>query len=79
MQSSSDRDNYVDIQWENIIDGMETNFVSYSASDVTRFSTPYDYHSIMHYSAYAFSRNGLPTIVPHVRTFFFFFLQFHGI
>lgn len=66
MQSSSDRDNYVNILWENIIDGMQSNFNAYSPSDITRFSTPYDYQSIMHYGAYAFSKNGLPTIVPHV-------------
>lgn len=66
MQSSSDRDNYVQVQWGNIIDGTESNFDVYSPSDVTRFSTPYDYQSIMHYSAFAFSKNGLPTIVPHV-------------
>lgn len=66
MQSSSDRDNYVDILWENIIDGMANNFYAYSPSDITRFSTPYDYRSIMHYGEYAFSKNGQPTIVPHV-------------
>lgn len=43
---------------------MEHNFDKYSTSQVSTFNTPYDYKSIMHYSAYAFSTNGRPTIEP---------------
>ncbi len=43
---------------------MEHNFESYTTASVDTQNTPYDYGSVMHYSAYAFSSNNLPTIVP---------------
>ena len=43
---------------------MERNFEKYSSSQVGTFDTQYDYASIMHYSAYAFSTNGNLTIQP---------------
>ncbi|XP_069691835.1 zinc metalloproteinase nas-13-like [Periplaneta americana] len=64
MQSATDRDNYVEIIWDNIEAGKEHNFNKYDASTITSFGVEYDYGSIMHYSAYAFSKNGEPTIVP---------------
>lgn len=64
MQSACDRDDYVTINLDNITKGMERNFVKQSASD--DYSQKYDYESIMHYSANAFSSNGMPTIVPKV-------------
>jgi len=45
---------------------MENNFQVLPASLVTSFGVPYDYGSIMHYSAYAFSSNGQRTIQPRV-------------
>ncbi|KAK3850890.1 hypothetical protein Pcinc_042429 [Petrolisthes cinctipes] len=57
-QSRSDRDNFIHVNEENIIDGVESNFQM--ASTVN--SVPYDYSSIMHYSVMAGSKNGLPTI-----------------
>ena len=42
--------------------GVESNFFKFSSSRVTTQGVSYDYGSIMHYSAYAFSRNGKPTI-----------------
>lgn len=63
QQSSSDRDEYVEIVWENISDGHESNFNKYNDSYVTNYGTSYDYESIMHYSAKAFSKNGNDTIV----------------
>ncbi|KFB53863.1 AGAP010764-PA-like protein [Anopheles sinensis] len=64
QQSASDRDEYVDIIWENIEDGKEHNFNIYENSIVTDFSVRYDYGSVMHYSSTAFSKNGQRTIVP---------------
>lgn len=66
MQCAYDRDNYVTIHWENIRRGKEHNFKKYTSTQVTHFNTTYDYYSILHYSAYGFSKNQKPTIVPTV-------------
>ena len=44
--------------------GKEINFKSYSPKRVTLLGIEYDYDSIMHYPANAFSKNGYPTIKP---------------
>lgn len=46
--------------------GKEHNFRKYNEATVTNFGVQYDYGSIMHYSAHAFSKNGKPTITPLV-------------
>lgn len=66
MQSAFDRDEYVQIHWENITPGMEHNFNKYNSSQVTHFNATYDYDSVMHYGAFGFSKNGNATIVPVV-------------
>jgi hypothetical protein len=60
-QSREDRDQFVHIAWENILPNMEHNFDQHitDGDDVG----PYDYGSIMHYPAKAFSSNALDTIV----------------
>lgn len=60
-QSRSDRDDYVDIHYENIIPSMVFNFRKVNTNNL---NTPYDYSSIMHYPKNAFSYTGYPTIVP---------------
>lgn len=60
-QTRSDRDDYVRINWENIMTGTENNFVK---QDTNNLNTPYDYSSIMHYDRGAFSSNGKDTITP---------------
>ena len=40
------------------------NFDTYDLEKITHLGTSYDYESILHYDMYAFSKNGLPTIVP---------------
>lgn len=64
QQSSSDRDEFVKIIWENILDGHERNFYKYEDTEETNFGVSYDYNSIMHYSRYAFSKDGSDTIEP---------------
>jgi PKD repeat protein len=59
-QSRADRDEHVDIHWENIRSGMESNFNK--GASVTASVGPYDVKSIMHYSYRAFSTNGQATI-----------------
>lgn len=62
MQSSSNRDEFVRINLENVLSGYEHNFLRYDSNRVGLFSTAYDYDSIMHYNRNAFSRNGRDTI-----------------
>jgi hypothetical protein len=57
-QSRSDRDTFVRINTNNIIQGQGHNFIIQATSNYT----PYDFASIMHYSATAFSSNQLNTI-----------------
>ncbi|KAG9349280.1 hypothetical protein JZ751_027723 [Albula glossodonta] len=60
-QSRSDRDRYVTIIWDNILQGQIHNFKKYETNNL---NTVYDYNSIMHYGRYAFSEDGDPTIIP---------------
>jgi hypothetical protein len=61
-QSREDRTKFIKINFENITAGHEHNFNQHisDGDDVGK----YDYGSIMHYPATAFSKNGKPTIVP---------------
>ena len=60
-QSREDRDGFVRIVWENIQPGREHNFNQHitDGDDIGA----YDFGSIMHYGATAFSRNDQPTII----------------
>jgi hypothetical protein len=61
-QSREDRDAHVTIRWENIAPAAHHNFRQQieDGDDINE----YDYGSIMHYSAKAFSISDQPTIVP---------------
>lgn len=59
-QSREDRNRFVRINFANIQPGREHNFNQH-ITDGDDYG-PYDYGSIMHYGATAFSRNGQPTI-----------------
>ena len=59
-QSRPDRDKYVEIHEENIIPGFESNFDK--ETDVNSLGVPYDFNSIMHYSASAFAERNTYTI-----------------
>ncbi|KAM7352649.1 seminal metalloprotease 1-like [Cochliomyia hominivorax] len=64
MQSAANRDEYVRIAEENIKPGTIHNFDKYNETTVDDFDEEYDYGSVLHYSAYAFSVNGEMTIIP---------------
>uniref|UniRef100_A0A914CWC3 Metalloendopeptidase n=1 Tax=Acrobeloides nanus TaxID=290746 RepID=A0A914CWC3_9BILA len=63
-QSRTDRDDFITIMWNNIQPGMQGQFEKYGQTTIQYLGTDYDFASIMHYGPKAFSRNGLPTIVP---------------
>lgn len=64
MQSSYNRDDYVEVKYENIESGKEHNFNKYNGDTVSDFDIEYDYNSVMHYSSKGFSKNGKSTLVP---------------
>lgn len=61
-QSRTDRDAFVRIIWDNIDDEHRFNFEQHLTT--SEDFGDYDYQSIMHYNAYAFSKNGQKTIEP---------------
>lgn len=65
QQNSPNRAPYVDIVEENMQDGpgVKEQFQTITDEDWTDLGFEYDYYSIMHYRATAFSKNGKPTIV----------------
>lgn len=66
QQSSFDRDDWIHVNWDNIRPGKENNFQKYDEKRITDYGIGYDYESVMHYGATAFSKNGKKTIVPKV-------------
>ncbi|CAK5120168.1 unnamed protein product [Meloidogyne enterolobii] len=63
-QSRTDRDDYVNILWDNIDPTLRDQFDKYSQNMIDYLGTRYDYSSVMHYGPLAFSKNGKPTIEP---------------
>lgn len=55
-----DRDNFVTVNWDNLVSGKEINFEIINAG-ANNYSD-YDYGSIMHYGEYFFSNNGNASI-----------------
>ncbi|XP_015254162.1 PREDICTED: meprin A subunit alpha-like [Cyprinodon variegatus] len=69
-QSRSDRDDYVQIWWDEIEEGKEHNFNKYDDDFITDLNTPYDYESIMHYRPFSFNKNeSVPTITTSIPYF----------
>lgn len=58
-QSRPDRDAHIKINYGNIYSGYASQFEKQQTDNQ---GTQYDYVSVMHYSAYAFSKNGQTTI-----------------
>ena len=59
-QTRWDRDKHIDIHWDNIEDEAKHNFKRTFL--LSKDIGVYNFNSVMHYSAYAFSKNGKPTI-----------------
>jgi Astacin (Peptidase family M12A) len=63
MHSASERDNYVRINFDNVPEDRWHNFNKVSATDFSQFGVPYDFTSVMHYTAYSFAIDpNVPTI-----------------
>ncbi|KAB0794743.1 hypothetical protein PPYR_11582 [Photinus pyralis] len=63
-QSRFDRDKFINISYENVHPNMTSQFDMSPKQDFTDLDEPYDFGSIMHYSSYAFTWNGLMTMIP---------------
>ena len=62
-----DRDNYIDVIYDNIETGLEDQFHKARNGETDTLGLGYDLQSIMHYNRGTFSRNGLDTIQPKDR------------
>jgi len=63
-QSRADRDSYVRILWDNIMTGMEYNFLKYDLNKIDHLGAKYDTCSVMHYGPTSFAKSwGKKTIV----------------
>ena len=70
MQGRPDRDDYVEIKFDNIQSGKEHNFQK--CDECLTYGVPYDAKSFMHYEYWAFAVDqSKPTIVSKVRKVFF--------
>jgi hypothetical protein len=64
MQSAAERDNYVEIVWDNIQTAARFNFEKFNDTTVSMLGIPYDYMSLMHYKQFAFAIDHTkPTII----------------
>ncbi|XP_066929153.1 zinc metalloproteinase nas-13-like [Clytia hemisphaerica] len=61
-QNRFDRDQFIKINWNNIQDGMASQFDKASNNNIFQTSVPYDYMSVMQYSLSSFSKNGQNTM-----------------
>lgn len=69
MHNVPNREQYVKILFNNIKYREEGRFSSHDPHILSQQYFPYDYNSIMHYSAYAYSKNKHRTIIiPNVTT-----------
>ena len=51
-QTRPDRDEYIDILWDNIHEGGQAQFSKLRVEDWFKSDEPYDFNSAMHYSSY---------------------------
>lgn len=69
MHNAIDRDNYVQVFWENIQTDFHSAFDKVDPQWFNNFGTTYDLRSVMHYPRWGFSMNGLDTLLPHDRSY----------
>ncbi|XP_065072088.1 uncharacterized protein LOC135696579 [Rhopilema esculentum] len=62
-QNRPDRDQYVTVYKDNILEGYSEAFAKFSKYRIDSRGIGYDFVSIMHYGDKAFTKNGRPTIV----------------
>ncbi|XP_072134800.1 meprin A subunit alpha-like [Mobula birostris] len=55
--SRPDRDDYINIWWNEIQPEKKQNFAPYGEDIITDQNIPYDYESVMHYPPFSFSKN----------------------
>lgn len=64
MHIVNERDNHINIKWENIIEA-KTYYFRKAVVPINMYNTSYDTGSIMHFPSTAFARNtSIPTIIP---------------
>jgi hypothetical protein len=70
LQSDHSCNDFVTCHYEYVktesITGRENNFEKAKRGEEYGQGVEYDYRSVMHYTAFAFSQNNQPTIVPKV-------------
>jgi len=69
-QSRYDRDDYIIINLENVINSTQYNFDMKFPNETSTYGVPYSFDSVMHYAKDAFSKNGeitLETIDPNMQ------------
>lgn len=59
-QNRDDRDGWIEVNYDNIRQGLEPNF--HKISGMSAQGVAYDYGSVMHYGLSSFSKNGRPTM-----------------
>lgn len=64
MHNADDRDEYLDIRFENVDPQHHGAFNTYDKRWFSNFNTPYDVLSCMNYNRLSFSMNGEDVIVP---------------
>lgn len=64
QQSAHNRDDYLTVLWDNIKDNKKANFKIIRRG--IDFGVEYDFNSIVHYGAWAFTKNGNLTLSPKV-------------
>lgn len=66
QHSHSNRDSYVTVNYANIQPKFIFAFEKLNSTTFSDFGYRYDFSSVMHYRKTAFSKNGLPTLIPKV-------------